>query len=64
MTDIIKVEVYNGSSRQIWIDVNGSDKPEGIFPVGLQESLVLDIEQDQIERIKNELPASVLFQVN
>jgi hypothetical protein len=58
----IKVELYNGSNRQIWIDVKGKNAPEDIFPVGLQQTIILDIETDQIERIKSTLPSSVLFQ--
>jgi len=57
-----KVEIYNGSNRQIWIDVTGEGLPEKIFAIGIRETLILEINDDQIDRIKSTLPTSVLFQ--
>lgn len=62
MNETIKIELYNGSQRQVWVDTKGKDLPEDIFPIGLQETLTLDVNVKQIERIKSELPNSVLVQ--
>ena len=62
--NIVKIEIYNGSNRQVWIDTKGKNLPEDIYPVGLQETVILDIEYKEIDRIKATLPTSVQVQIN
>jgi len=60
---MVKVEIYNGSERQLWIDATGKNKHEKIYPIGIKENVILEIEESEIKRIINELPKGALINV-
>jgi len=57
------VEIHNNSERQLFIDTKGDNKPESIKIVGIKETVVLEVSEKVLKKIKATLPNSVLINI-
>ena len=53
---MIKVQIVNSDLRQFPIDTKGKGNYEDIYLIGINEVIVLDVEESQLKKIINELP--------
>jgi len=60
---MVKIEIYNGSERQFIVDTKGQNAHKDIFLIGINEKIVLDVDESQIIKISQELPKGAQMNV-
>jgi len=53
---MVKVQIVNSGLRQFLVDTKGKGINKDIFLIGINEVIVLDIDESQIKKIIAELP--------
>ena len=53
---MVKVQIVNSDLRQFLVDTKGKGDNKDIYLIGINEVIVLDVDESQIKKIIAELP--------